>query len=103
MPAINAQVEDPRITDIRNSVAQKTDAIPFLLLPVRTETRFMQVEKQSLKVTATVESVLEGMAYVQIEAINTQSNLTGDSIRTLTNDITNLVTVIQSLGDILIF
>ena len=31
MSAINAQVEDPRINDIRNSVAQNTDAIPFIV------------------------------------------------------------------------
>lgn len=98
MSTIHAQVEDPRLNDIRNSVAQHTDAIPFLLLPVRTETRFMQVSKQSLQVTATVESVLEGMAYVQIEAINTQGNITGDNIRTLTTDVTGLITPLQSLG-----
>ncbi|MEO7044007.1 MAG: hypothetical protein ABI091_01780, partial [Ferruginibacter sp.] len=54
--------------------------------------------KQSLQVTATIESVLEGMAYVQIEAINTQSNLTGPNIRTLTTDTTGLVTPIKLLG-----
>ena len=98
MSTIHAQVEDPRLNDIRNSVAQHTDAIPFLLLPVRTETRFMQVSKQSLQVTATIESVLEGMAFVQIEAINTQGSLTGDNIRSLTTDATGLITPIQSLG-----
>ena len=98
MSTIKAQVEDPRINEIRNSVAQHTDSIPFLLLPVRTETRFMQVEKKSLQVTATIESVLEGMAFVQIEAINTQGNLTGDNIRSLTTDTTGLITPIQQLG-----
>jgi hypothetical protein len=98
MSTIHAQVEDPHLNDIRNSVAQHTDSIPFLLLPVRTETRFMQVNKQSVQVTATIESVLEGMAYVQIEAINTQSSLSGDNIRTLTNDALGLITPIQSLG-----
>src|SRR6185312_6714820 len=98
MSTIHAQVEDPRLADIRNSVAQHNDAIPFLLLPVRIETRFMQVSKQSLQVTATIESVLEGMAYVQIEAVNTQSNITGPAIRTLTADNTALITPIQSLG-----
>ena len=42
---IKAQIEDPRINDIRNSIHQKNDAIPFLLLPVRIETRFMQVQR----------------------------------------------------------
>ena len=98
MSTIHAQVEDPRLNDIRNSIAQHTDAIPFLLLPVRTETRFMQVSKQSLQVTATIESVLEGMAFVQIEAINTQDSLTGDNIRSLTTDATGLITPLQSLG-----
>ena len=98
MATIKAQVEDPRLNDIRTSIAQHTDAIPFLLLPVRVETRFMQVQKQSLQVTATVESVLEAMAYVQIEAINTQVSLTGDAIRTLTNDASGLITPVQQLG-----
>lgn len=100
MSAIQAQVQDPRLIDIRNSVAQKSDAIPFLLLPVRIETRFMQVSRQSQQVTATIESVLEGMAYVQIEAINTQANLTGDNIRNLTNDIGNITTAVKALGNL---
>ena len=98
MSTIHAQVEDPRLNDIRNSVAQHTDAIPFLLLPVRTETRFMQVPKQSLQVTATVESVLEGMAFVQIEAINALATIAGPVVRNLATDTTGLITPVQSLA-----
>ena len=102
MATINAQVEDPRLNEIRATVARHTDSIPYLLLPVRVETRFMQVEKQAPQANATVESVLETMAFVQIEAINAQVNLTGDSVRTLTADTTALITLVQSLGALLV-
>jgi hypothetical protein len=102
MATINAQVEDPRLNEIRATVARHSDSIPYLLLPVRVETRFMQVEKQAPQANATVESVLETMAFVQIEAINAQVNLTGDSVRTLTADSTALITLVQSLGALLV-
>ncbi|MDN3657348.1 hypothetical protein QWZ08_16980 [Ferruginibacter paludis] len=102
MATINAQVEDPRLEEIRATVARHTDSIPYVLLPLRIETRFMQVEKKAPEANATVESVLETMAFVQIEAINAQVSLTGDSVRTLTGDTNSLITLIQSMGLLLV-
>lgn len=42
---IKAKYTDPKLDQIRDAVAGKTDGIPFLLLPVRMETRFMKVER----------------------------------------------------------
>lgn len=36
---------DPRINSIRSNVGRKDDGIPFLLLPVKVETRFMRVDR----------------------------------------------------------
>lgn len=40
--------EDSAIQSIRNDVAAKNDGIPFLLLPVRVETRFMTVDRPTV-------------------------------------------------------
>lgn len=39
---------NPEILDLRNSVQEKNDNIPFLLLPVKIETRFMEVDRAVL-------------------------------------------------------
>ncbi len=40
-----AEYIDPQLQDIINNIHSKDDRIPFLLLPVRVETRFMQVDR----------------------------------------------------------
>ncbi|HEY6978177.1 MAG TPA: hypothetical protein VH396_17875 [Chitinophagaceae bacterium] len=98
---ITAQLQDPRINDIRNSVNQKNDAIPFLLLPVRIETRFMQMQRQPPQ-NVTIETVLEGMGFFHVQVIDTQSNINGDTIRALITEANNIITALQSLGIIAI-
>ncbi|RMG72127.1 MAG: hypothetical protein D6722_05895 [Bacteroidetes bacterium] len=43
--SITATQQDPRLASIRQLAGQKDDGIPFLLLPVRLETRFMTVDR----------------------------------------------------------
>ena len=45
MSAITADHTDPKLEDLKKAVCRKSDKVPFLLLPVRMETRFMKVEK----------------------------------------------------------
>ena len=94
---INAQIEDPRINDIRNSVHQKDDAIPFLLLPVRIETRFMQVQRVPVQ-KITIESVLEGLAHFHVQVIDAQNNMNADVIKSLVTETNKIVSALQSLG-----
>src|SRR4051812_10647867 len=98
---ITAQLEDPRIADIRNSVNQKNDAIPFLLMPVRIETRFMQVQRLPPK-DVTIESVLEGMGFFHVQIIDTQSNINATTLTALITETNNIITALQSLGIIAI-
>lgn len=44
-PIIATAYTDPRLDTIRAQVALKDDTIPYLLLPVKIETRFMKVER----------------------------------------------------------
>ena len=94
---INAQIEDPRINDIRNSIHQKNDAISFLLLPVRIETRFMQVQRVPAQ-EITVESVLEGMGFFHVQVIDAQNNISADTIRGLIAEANKIISALQSLG-----
>src|SRR5690606_38043922 len=94
---INAQIEDPRINDIRNSVHQKNDAIPFLLLPVRIETRFMQVQRVPAQ-EITVESVLEGLAHFHIQVIDAQNNIHTGVAQSVVTEARKIISALQSLG-----
>jgi hypothetical protein len=48
-PIIATTYTDPAIQAIRTQVAANDDAIPYLLLPVKIETRFMRVDRPVLK------------------------------------------------------
>ncbi|MHB8148531.1 MAG: hypothetical protein ACYDIB_00050 [Desulfobulbia bacterium] len=51
---IQARVMDPSLSAIRRQVGALDDRIPFLLLPVRVETRFMEVDHSVFDVTVPV-------------------------------------------------
>ena len=65
MSAIQANYTDPNLQSVRETVAGKSDGIPFLLLPVRMETRFMKAERPTeaaLNQPAGLESILVRLA-----------------------------------------
>lgn len=97
---IVAQLEDPRINDIRSAVHQKTDAVPFLLLPVRIETKFMQVTLQPEVKKVTVETVLEGMAFFHVQVLNVQLSISGPNIRALAKAAGDLTNGLKQLGGV---
>lgn len=94
---INAQIEDPRINDIRNSVHQKNDAIPFLLLPVRIETRFMQVQRVPDQ-EITVERVLEGLVHFHVQVIDAQTNIHTGVVHNVVTEAGKIISALQLLG-----
>ncbi len=55
---------DPAIAAIRNQVSTKSDGIPYLLLPVKIETRFMKVDK-SIQEGDVFTDVLEGLFEIE--------------------------------------
>src|SRR6478735_9008118 len=95
---------DPKIADIRNSFSQKADNTPYLLMPLRIETRFMkvttttsssQVQQPSDSFAAasmrapeasptTTEELMESIGGLNIQAVNTQTKLSGITLRAVT-------------------
>ncbi|MGN6435171.1 MAG: hypothetical protein ACTHMM_01510 [Agriterribacter sp.] len=75
MPStLNALLEDKRITEIKNMTAAKNDGIPFLLLPVRTETRFMELDEPSQTTsTDNIDTILDLLLLVQVDLLDIQN------------------------------
>ena len=57
---IGTEFNDPAMQSIRDQVAAKSDGIPFLLLPVKIETRFMKADRPVLD-TDPFPGVLENL------------------------------------------
>lgn len=71
---INAVMEDKRISEIKAMTATKNDGIPFLLLPVRTETRFMELDEPSQSTsTDHIDSILDLLLMVQVTLLDITS------------------------------
>lgn len=72
MPStLNALLEDKRINEVKAVTALKSDAIPFMLLPVRIETRFMEVDKApQLTATEGVDQILDALLYIQVNLLD---------------------------------
>ena len=69
MTKITANYTDPKLKQIRKATADKSDEIPFLLLPVRLETRFMKVKKtytDSSDQQEGIEEIIQCLAEAQI-------------------------------------
>ncbi len=65
--SITATHTDPKITTIRSIVEAKNSRVPFLLLPVRIETRFMKVSKPA---TSKVDESLLGELLVDLSKVD---------------------------------
>lgn len=74
MPStLNALLEDKRISEIKNMTATKNDGIPILLLPVRTETRFMELDEPSQTTsTDNIDTILDLLLLVQVDLLDIQ-------------------------------
>jgi len=70
---------DPLIDSIRQTVASKDDQIPFLLLPIKIETRFMKVEKPLYNYGDSYPQVLEGL-YATEELLDSSLKLEGGEL-----------------------
>lgn len=66
---ITAGWQDTRINDIRAAVGAKNGTVPFLLLPVRIETRFMRVPKYQAAKNSHISEILERFSAIQIKLI----------------------------------
>ncbi|MBX3252644.1 MAG: hypothetical protein KF862_00780 [Chitinophagaceae bacterium] len=75
MPStFNTLLEDKRISEIKNMTAAKNDGIPFLLLPVRTETRFMELDEPSQTTsTDNIDTILDVLLMTQVDLLDIQN------------------------------
>lgn len=75
---------DPQIAAIRSNLQQKTDGLPFLLLPVRIETRFREFTRiVSAAQQFSVEQAMEALGELHLSAIRTQKSVSGPGLRTV--------------------
>jgi hypothetical protein len=71
---LNALMEDKRISEIKSMTAVKNDGIPFLLLPVRIESRFMELDEPSQSTsTDNVDTILDLLLMVQVELLGIEN------------------------------
>src|SRR5688572_21889690 len=86
---LNALMEDKRISEIKSMTATKNDGIPFLLLPVRIETRFMLLDEPSQSTsTDNIDTILDLLLMVQVELLGIENvqqagSAIGRSIKTV--------------------
>lgn len=75
MPStLNALMEDKRISEIKNMTATKNDGIPFLLLPVRIETRFMELDEPSQSTsTDNIDTILDLLLMAQVQMLGIEN------------------------------
>lgn len=76
---IKAKYTDSGINEVRNYVSSKNSKTPFLLLPVRIETRFMKVERADITFTDShlVGEILEELHEIEIGLLEHQKRLNG--------------------------
>lgn len=93
---ITANYTDPLLDSIKARVNTKKDNIPFLLLPVRLETRFMKVQKSIFSETVSpVEQFLELFGNINISLLEGERQLTSVQIR---NKYVKIIAQIKALN-----
>jgi hypothetical protein len=97
---ITAVWQDVRLEDIRKAVQLKTGTVPFLLMPVRIETRFMEVQKQVLSENVAISAVLNFIAQLNVEVIDLfKKNIANpQEIKALASELASLKDAISKLG-----
>lgn len=79
---ITANYTDPLLNSIKATVKTKKDHIPFLLLPVRLETRFMKVQKPIFsEAVSQFERFLEQFGQINIALLDSERRLSPVQIR----------------------
>lgn len=89
---------DPQITAIRTNLQQKTDAVPFLLLPVRIETRFREITRVvSAAQQFSVEQAMQALGDLHLSAIRAQKIVTGPGLRAVQGNAEKLLLAMKDL------
>ncbi|MBE7173193.1 MAG: hypothetical protein INR73_21645 [Williamsia sp.] len=88
MPApIKAQFEDPRFVSVVQAIGPQKGDFPYVLLPVRIETKFVKAERQPITQPLTIEKALEIMQHLCVQGANITQTQTGAGIATYTTEV----------------
>src|SRR5947207_8414948 len=100
MPStLQALLEDKRIDEIKTMTAAKDDGIPFLLLPVRIETRFMELDEPSQTTsTDNIDTILDSMLVIQVDLLDIQN--AGEAGTATSKSLLNLLQVNKRVSEI---
>lgn len=85
---ITAKSEDPKLQSIRDVVRQKDDSIPFLLFPVRVETRFMTVDRPVFSSSQVGSELIDSFSDLQF-TLQRVATYDPASFRDMTQALTN--------------
>jgi hypothetical protein len=97
---IHALFTDKRLTEIRNMTAVKDDGVPFLLLPVRIETRFMELDEPSqILTTDSTDEILDRLLFVQVSLLDLTS-ANGVIISRVTNEVRQVNDLVEKLTNL---
>lgn len=99
---ITAKYFDGRLNDIRAVAHGMTDEVPFLLLPLRIETRFMKVEKPDSELgSGQLERILGQLGLIATEFVGGIPNLNTTKLRKKYTQVRNdLSQVVEQIGDL---
>jgi hypothetical protein len=71
---LKALLTDKRIEEIKALTATKDDGVPFLLLPVRLETRFMELDEPSQRAAIdSTDEILDKLLTVQVDLLDVKN------------------------------
>ena len=88
---------DDRINEIRNEVTSHIDAIPYMLLPVRLETKFRQVKLTAALTGQQVEAIIEAIGEIHLVTIEVINKINAIKIRLIITRLGDVTAAIKSV------
>ncbi|MGZ5245714.1 MAG: hypothetical protein ACXWV5_01410 [Flavitalea sp.] len=89
---------DDRISEIRNEVSSHIDAIPYMLLPVRIETKFREIKLTAALTEMQVESILEAIGEIHLITIEVINKINAIKIRLIITRLGDVTAAIKSVN-----
>lgn len=89
---------DDRISEIRNEVTSHIDAIPYMLLPVRLETKFRQVKLTAALTGQQVEAIIEAIGEIHLVTIEVINRINAIKIRLIITRLGDVTAAIKSVN-----
>ncbi|MET0244320.1 MAG: hypothetical protein ABW174_12660, partial [Flavitalea sp.] len=97
---IQAVNNDERINEIRSEVSQHNDAIPYMLLPVRMETKFRTVQLTAGYSVQQVEKIIEALGEIHLIVIEVLEKANAIKLRTIITRIGDVTVAVKDVYEL---